>query len=74
MKKESLTEIIKNLEEEEGAESRLIRLYLALIDAGVENCLPETKQYDFRKNLNILLADSERHRQAVKQLLEKYVK
>lgn len=69
---ESLKRVIENLLEQESAEKKLISLYLVLLDAGVENCLPASEQPAFRYDLNLLLEQSRKHLGMIKLLLEKH--
>jgi hypothetical protein len=69
---DAIKQIIENLEEEEGAEKQLISLYLTLLEAGAENCLPKAKQDNFRSGLDIVYKESVRHQKVVGELLKKY--
>lgn len=72
MATEAIKQIVENLGEEEGAEKQLISLYLTLLEAGAENCLPHAKQKNFRDGLNIVYKESIRHQKIVNELLKKY--
>ncbi len=72
MDKSILPDIMTHLKDEEAAESRLIALYLALLQSGVELCLPRERHADFQKKLAILQKDSERHKKMIDGLVKKY--
>jgi len=69
---DSIKQIVENLEAEEGAEKQLISLYLTLLEAGAENCLPKAKRENFQTGLNIVYNESIHHQKAVAELLKKY--
>lgn len=72
MKERALKDIMNSLQEEEGVENRLISLYLALLDAGVENCLPANLSPSFRVDLEKLYQESEGHKKAISNLIGKH--
>ena len=74
MKADTLKEIITSLEEEEVSESKLITLYLALLDAGAEYCLPFARRLEFRNKVKLLAEQSQRHKAIVGELIAKYAK
>lgn len=69
---EAIKQIVENLEEEEGAEKQLISLYLTLLEAGAENCLPTTKRKNFKDGLDVVYKESIRHQKIINELLKKY--
>lgn len=67
-----MEDILTTLQDEEGAEKQLISLYLTLLDAGVENCLPENMRPEFKRKLNVVQKESEKHKRLIDGLLAKY--
>lgn len=72
MATESLKQIVENLAAEEGAEKQLISLYLTLLEAGAERCLPQKMQKKFKNDLDLVYGESIKHQKIIVALLKKY--
>ncbi len=68
----TIKETLKDLLKQEKTENNLISLYSMLLDSGVDDCLFEEKKVEFRNNLDTLKKDSERHKQMLFNIINKY--
>ncbi len=72
LKEDIQNKIIEELRNEERVETDMIRLYQTLIENGAVNCFPEEKQEEFKRGVEILNRESEKHQRIVFNMIEKY--